>query len=560
VQAHCSEVSPGQGRVRQCLLNHRNSLSLGCAQDQFKLQQQIAGDARRHPRARIVCANAWKKLCSSVDFGAGAMWRCMQSKKDSPEMSRPCWAIVTSQERLQNFEFFLNPGLSEACKSEAVNLCPFEATMADRKDFRSNGQVITCLIQSRTRLGSECLHALHFVEKQRVSSISNDPKAITACAEDQKRHCPNVQSSGQGELRNCLRKKVNNISPACRRIVIDYMRLEAEDYTLMTGLQKHCADDRQRFCKHVADHTGRVVMCMMDHLHHVEMEPGCREKLVEKQGMLASSLQFNPLVAKSCRGEVERLYRQTKDVNCQPHDDVMNGLSGMGLHCLTTHYTQLQQPRCKHAVNGLLRVQSNDFRAIFGMVVACKQAIEQFCHGVSPGSGRLHACLRSSIGKIKQPRCVDMVSQAWSAEKQDVTINPRVQAHCKNEMEAYCKGVEHGQQRVLICLKQHEKSTGFTGACKEAVESVGVKATSMNTPPENAMESLQHLSHSRQFWDRWGFVLIGAAAFLVFVSCLTIVTFLYRACRSGPAYGVEVEHGETIDQGAARETAQPQAT
>jgi len=426
--------------------------------------------------------------------------------------------------------------------------------MAERNDFSSNGQVIDCLIQSRKSISNtECSHALPAVMKQRLSNVNNNPTAVTACAEDRQQYCPNVQSSGRGELWKCLRKQLYKISVPCKKIVVDYMRVETEDYTLMVGLQKQCAVARKRFCKQEPDHTGHVVMCMMNHMHDAAMEPGCREKLVEKQGMLALSHKFNPFVARSCTGEVERLFKITKDANCQPYDDVMNGLSGRGLHCLTSHHKKLQKPRCKHAVNGLLRLQSNDLRAVPGMAAACEQAIKEFCQDVSAGSGRLHACLRTRIGKIKQPQCARMVNQTWKIEKQDATINPLVRARCKNEMEVYCHDVEHGEQRVLICLKHNENSTGFGEACKEAMNGIGVNPTLFTKARDKAMEVLKYLGRSGQFWDRWGIMLIGATGFLVLSSCLAVVVLLIRALRPRPKYGIEVEQGETIDQEATKE-------
>jgi len=400
--------------------------------------------------------------------------------------------------------------------------------------------------------------ALHAVKKERLSNVENDPTAVTGCTEDQKKYCPNVRSSGQGELWKCLRKRLNEISIDCKKIVIDYIRLELEDFTLMVGMQKQCAKARERFCKREPDHTGRVVMCMVNHMHDSAMEPGCREKLVELQGLLATSHTFNPLVAKSCTGEVERLYKITKDANCQPHDDEVNGLSGMGLRCLTSHYRELRKAQCKQAVKGLLKLQSNDIRAAPGMPAACKKAIQDFCHDVPAGTGRVHACLRNSIGKIKQPQCARMVNQTWTIEKEDATINPRVRAQCHNEMEAYCHDVEPGEHRVLVCLNHYEKSRGFGEACKEVVNSIGVNATFLETARESAMEALKYISNSRQFWDRWGIVLIGATSFLVLSSCFAVGVLLFRACRQRPMYGIEVEQGETVDHEATKEPPQPQ--
>ena len=66
----------------------------------------------------------------------------------------------------------------------------------------------------------------------------------------------------------------------------------------------------------------------------------------------------------------------------------------------------------------------------------CKMEIEKYCSQVTPGQGRILACLYA-------------------------------------DLEKYCESIAPGKGRLLDCLKKHDKQV--SKRCKQAVKDVGLK-------------------------------------------------------------------------------------
>merc|ERR1712178_198143 len=120
---------------------------------------------------------------------------------------------------------------------------------------------------------------------------------------------------------------------------------------------------------------------------------------------------------------------------------------------------------CQSAVLDQLRLQSNDLRAKPGMWEACQPDVETWCSGISPGLGRVHNCLRVHRLRLASPNCSKMVHEVATAEAEDITISPK-NGRCRQEREAFCLTVEHGEGRGIHCLQQHLKEDSFSKDCK----------------------------------------------------------------------------------------------
>ena len=74
---------------------------------------------------------------------------------------------------------------------------------------------------------------------------------------------------------------------------------------------------------------------------------------------------------------------------------------------------------------------------------ACKADVENLCKGVQHGQGRVMRCLAENKDKLSSA-CRAEVSEAQSRHP------------CMKDMERLCKGVQHGEGRMKECMKQHE--------------------------------------------------------------------------------------------------------
>jgi hypothetical protein len=96
---------------------------------------------------------------------------------------------------------------------------------------------------------------------------------------------------------------------------------------------------------------------------------------------------------------------------------------------------------------------------------ACKADVERLCAGISPGGGRLAACLKANEAQLS-PGC--------KAERASVSrMVKEVGAACEDDIQSICPDVKPGSGNVLRCLRQSFFSV--TPRCQELVRAAQEK-------------------------------------------------------------------------------------
>jgi Cysteine rich repeat len=102
----------------------------------------------------------------------------------------------------------------------------------------------------------------------------------------------------------------------------------------------------------------------------------------------------------------------------------------------------------------------------------CKKELGSYCKEVTPGEGRVLACLFAFEDKLS-PRCEYALYDA-SAQLQHAVASLSYGANeCKADLEKHCSKVESGGGRLVECLKKNEKD--LTARCKTAMKDIGLK-------------------------------------------------------------------------------------
>jgi len=484
------------------------------------------------------------------------VWKCLEKKKEDPDMAEGCKAILNAHTRLANFHFSLDYSLAQHCSEDAAQLCAVEVALAEAEPFGNEGAIIGCLIGKREEVKSfPCKAVLMTKAAQRLANIENDPTASRTCGGDVQALCPDVLGEGQGEVHKCLLKHLKNLTVPCREVEMEYAQMATEDIRLAKWMKTECGRARKRFCQGVEEGSGEhVATCMLKNMHHSSMDAGCRQKLVELEELRAKDIRFNPPLAKQCKGDLVNIQMTHPTLpECAPNEDDFFALSGLGIRCLTQHRAEVKGVDCKSALLAVLQQQSNDLRAKPGMVQACRQDIKALCPEVSPGSGRLHQCLRENAKKIGSKACVKMVAEVAEAEKEDALISPRIRKECANEMQVYCSSVEHGDARKFACLRLHSRQPEFSAGCRKELTKLGfntsaaVAAATIEMAVPEASAVLQKLLHERNFWDKWGRVVIAGGGALLVAVLMGVVAIVVHLRRGRPDYGIEVEQAEKED-------------
>jgi Cysteine rich repeat len=101
----------------------------------------------------------------------------------------------------------------------------------------------------------------------------------------------------------------------------------------------------------------------------------------------------------------------------------------------------------------------------------CRDELITYCSEVTPGEGRLLACLYAHGDKLSGS-CQYQLYDASARLERAISTVTYVAAQCGTEIEAYCANVEPGEGRMAQCLRDHRSS--LSPGCDKALTDVGV--------------------------------------------------------------------------------------
>jgi hypothetical protein len=101
----------------------------------------------------------------------------------------------------------------------------------------------------------------------------------------------------------------------------------------------------------------------------------------------------------------------------------------------------------------------------------CKTELESHCKDVTPGEGRLLACLYAYEDKLSS-RCDYALYDASMRLERAVTALAHGATECKSDINKHCSNVQAGEGRIIDCLKKHEGK--LTKRCHQAMKDIGL--------------------------------------------------------------------------------------
>ncbi len=102
----------------------------------------------------------------------------------------------------------------------------------------------------------------------------------------------------------------------------------------------------------------------------------------------------------------------------------------------------------------------------------CKKELETYCSKVTPGEGRILACLYAHEDKIST-RCDYALYDAAVQLERAVSALAYVANECDEDLDKFCSSVAVGQGRLANCLKKNEKQ--ISKRCSKAIDDVGLE-------------------------------------------------------------------------------------
>ena len=102
----------------------------------------------------------------------------------------------------------------------------------------------------------------------------------------------------------------------------------------------------------------------------------------------------------------------------------------------------------------------------------CEKELNSYCTNVTPGEGRILACLYAHGDKLSG-QCEYALYDAAVQLERAVAALSYLANECDADLEKYCSSVNPGQGRLIDCLEKNSKN--ISKRCKQAVKDVGLK-------------------------------------------------------------------------------------
>jgi hypothetical protein len=106
------------------------------------------------------------------------------------------------------------------------------------------------------------------------------------------------------------------------------------------------------------------------------------------------------------------------------------------------------------------------------VIQGCDKELSTFCKNVTPGEGRLLACLYAYEDQLS-PRCEYALYDSSAQLDRAINALNYTAQECGDDLQKYCADVQAGEGRLRDCLKKNEKK--LSDRCKTAMKDVGVK-------------------------------------------------------------------------------------
>jgi hypothetical protein len=102
----------------------------------------------------------------------------------------------------------------------------------------------------------------------------------------------------------------------------------------------------------------------------------------------------------------------------------------------------------------------------------CDKELKMYCKDVTPGEGRVLACLYAFEDKLSG-QCEYALYDAVAQLERALTALTYVANECRDDLTKYCSDIKPGQGRLLQCIDKNDAKVSTR--CKQALKETGLK-------------------------------------------------------------------------------------
>ncbi|CAI5961385.1 unnamed protein product [Closterium sp. NIES-64] len=436
----CKDVAPGEGRVQDCLRQHRSSVNWDCQAELFRQEVENADDIRLNvrlfkgascpspltpsamphttlpvnpatthtplpanslhspftpphsppPNSSCVahmgaaCLEDKRRFCADVVPGDARVKDCLEAHRRDSDFSTPCKEEVERMMEHRASDFRLDPGLRKYCHRDIVETC--------------------------------------YPDADDISDVASWDSRVIECLQDYRR-----------ELKD----------PRCRQQVHLLTQRAAEDMRFDHPLQQACQGER---CTRVGGLCS-LRRCMLQHMCQGEGQGGKRGR-----GGVGGTrgVDVGGVVLSQAMRDNDGLFLASI---CNPPSLVRLLKRPLPLLPCRNCPLPLLRPHLTRSLHAHAR---------------CAEDREVVCAGVPDGNARVFMCLQENRQKLK-PVCRTALFEQEIRYAEDIDFKFPMRQACQDELLRLCKD-QHGGGDTIACLQKHEEDEDMGEQCKKEVK------------------------------------------------------------------------------------------
>ncbi|KAL6765630.1 hypothetical protein V8C86DRAFT_2455912 [Haematococcus lacustris] len=455
----CSDVKLGGGRVQACLRDHQLQLSWPCEEQLFRQEMENADDIRLSVRLYKTCLKAKKRFCANVEPGAARVKDCLEQHRNEAGFDPACKAEVDDMIAHRVRDLKLDNRLRKSCELDIMTTCSAPDMHQDELDEAS---VVNCLQDFLHDIQVEaCRKQVLKYQELAAEDIRFNPSLATACSADRQAYCANVPP-GSARVIRCLMEARGRLSAHCKAVLFDEEVRFSSNIDFQYPMKKACTAEMSRFCKDVAHGDAQMIRCLQQNKHQQVFSKACREEVQLFEQEATSDYRLNARLATACVKDISQLCPG----QCQAQDGEVCG--GRVLRCLIEQRASLTSPACQQEVLYFAKMEVSDYRNDVILALACRADVDRLCGEVEPGEGCVHQCLRAHRNQLSEDcRKEELLLEELEAES--VELQPGLMKVCKDERSMFCQSVVPGGARMFRCLAEKMGDSDFGEQCRDQV-------------------------------------------------------------------------------------------
>ncbi|KAL1491212.1 hypothetical protein ABEB36_011845 [Hypothenemus hampei] len=444
------------------VIQERPSFGSGClsALEDLVKSSDAGENWKVDPILQKACAPVVDTVCKEISSGEGRVMNCLMDHIGSGRMTGDCEDALIQIQYFISRRFELDGQLYRACKMDAQRICHLDGQWDTNED---SIKVLPCLYRyihsedKNNQLNRSCLSNIKRVMRQRAISVNLEPEIEESCMDELSNLCHD--KVGNGEEMQCLQDNYNELDSQCKDTIRLFTEFQSEHAELNFYVNKYCSKIIASLCNS-AEQEENTMDCLISHKNDpvIRSNPSCRGSIEHFQIISLNDYRFSAKFALACKPYAMRFCSGAKTKN-----EIVVCLSERVLNA-TVSGIKGQIPReCKQQLKAQLFQQRENIKFDPVLKAACMQDIKKYCMHVQSGNAQVLECLQADGNELTE-KCANEVFTIKKQEAEDNTVDYALITMCSSAIDQFCRDYE--KENVFECLKKNRDEKGFNKKCR----------------------------------------------------------------------------------------------